>query len=321
VRKHAWLLVNLALTAALVGAGYFVVVFRQDIQDWWALRSYAPPANIAQLANTTTMAGHGRDMFYVSQPRVEDGDAFNMHCSRTGEKTVVLGCYVGQQIYLYNVTDARLAGVVEVTATHEMLHAVYERLDAQDKNRINALIEAELPKVTDDRLKGLIEMYAQTEPGEKLNEMHSILGTEYAGLSPELETYYKQYLSDRGKVVALAQQYQGAFSASQVRIADMGGRLEGLKKQIDTNTEELNQQKSELDADGARLNEMRSNDTAAYNKAVSVYNAKARAYNNVVIATRSLIDEYNQLVIEHNNEAAAQNSLYHSLDSHYQTVN
>lgn len=321
MRKHAWLLVNLLLTGVLVGAGYFVVVFRQDIQDWWALRNYAPPANIVKLADDTAMAGQGRDMFYVSQPRVEDSDAFNMHCQNTGEKTVVLGCYVGQQIYLYNVTDARLAGVVEVTAAHEMLHAVYERLDTSEKAHIDALIEAELPKVTDERLKGLIELYATTEPGEKLNEMHSILGTEYTNLSPELETYYKQYFSDRTKVVAFAQQYQGAFAASQARIADMSGRLEELKKKIDTNTASITRQKAELDAEAKRMNDLRSRDTAAYNKAVPEYNAQARAYNNLVIATRSLIDEFNQLVIEHNNEAAAQNSLYHSLDSHYQTVN
>lgn len=321
MRKHAWLLVNLLLTATLVGAGYFVVVFRQDIQDWWALRNYAPPTNVVQLADATTMVGHGRDMFFVSQPRVEDGEAFNLHCRNTGEKTVVLGCYVGQQIYLFNVTDARLAGVVEVTAAHEMLHAVYDRLDTQDKKRVDAMIEAELPKVTDDRLKGLIAMYAETEPGQQLNEMHSILGTEYAGLSPELEAYYKQFFTDRSKVVALAQQYQGAFSASQVRIADMSGRLEELKKKIDSNTEKLNQQRAELDSEAARLNELRSSDTAAYNKAVPEYNAKARAYNSLVVATRELIDEYNQLVVEHNNEAAAQNSLYHSLDSRHQTVN
>ena len=321
MRKHAWLLINLALTAALVGAGYFVVVFRQDIQDWWALRSYSPPAEVVALADETAMVGHGRDMFYVSQPKVEDGEAFNLHCSHTGEKTVVLGCYTAQKIYLYNVTDVRLDGVVEVTAAHEMLHAVYDRLDDDKKRTVNMLIEAELPKVADERLRGLIDLYAQTEPGEKLNEMHSILGTEYANLSPELETYYKQYFSDRTKVVALAQKYQGAFAASQARIADISGRLQGLKTQIDANTEQLNQQKAEIDAEAQRLNQLRGSDTAAYNQAVPAYNAKARAYNNLVVATRQLITEYNQLVIEHNSEAAAQNSLYRSLDSHYQTVN
>ena len=321
MRKHAWLLTNLFLTAALVGAGYFVVVFRQDIQDWWALRNYTPAANIVALADETAMTGYGRDMFYVSQPKVEDSEAFNLHCTHTGEKTVVLGCYVAQRIYLYNVTDPRLDGVVEVTAAHEMLHAVYERMDEEEKAKINALIEAELPKVTDERLRGLIELYAESEPGQKLNEMHSILGTEYSGLSSELETYYKQYFSDRTKVVALAQKYQGAFAASQARIADMSGRLQGLKTKIDANTEEINRQRAEIESESDRLNSLRSTDTTAYNAAVPGYNAKTRAYNNLVLATRQLIEEYNQLVIEHNNEAAAQSSLYRSLDSQYQTVN
>lgn len=321
MRKHAWLLTNLFLTAALVGAGYFVVVFRQDIQDWWALRNYTPAANIVALADETAMAGYGRDMFYVSQPKVEDSESFNLHCTHTGEKTVVLGCYVAQRIYLYNVTDPRLDGVVEVTAAHEMLHAVYERMDEEERAKIDALIEAELPKVTDERLRGLIELYAESEPGQKLNEMHSILGTEYSGLSPELETYYKQYFSDRTKVVALAQKYQGAFAASQARIADMSGRLQGLKTKIDVNTEEINRQRAEIESESERLNNLRSTDTTAYNAAVPGYNAKTRAYNGLVLATRQLIEEYNQLVIEHNNEAAAQSSLYRSLDSQYQTVN
>jgi len=321
VRKHAWLLTNLFLTAALVGAGYFVVVFRQDIQDWWALRSYQPDAAITKIADETAMVGHARDMFFVSNPKIEEAEAFNMHCSHTGEKTVVLGCYTGQRIYLFNVTDDRLDGVIEVTAAHEMLHAVYERLDPGEKTRVDAMIEAELPRVTDERLKGLIEMYAKSEPGEKLNEMHSILGTEYSNLSPDLETYYKQYFSDRSKVVGYAQKYQGAFSASQVRIADMEGRLTGLKEQIDTNTETLNKQKSEIDAQAAQLNQLRSSDPAEYNRQVPGYNAKVRAYNNLVVATRNLIAEYNQLVVEHNQEATTQNNLYHSLDSHYQTVN
>lgn len=321
MRRHAWLLTNLFLTAALVGAGYFVVVFRQDIQDWWALRNYQPSPAIAQIADDTAMIGHARDMFFVSNPKIEDAEAFNMHCSHTGEKSAVLGCYTGQRIYLYNVKDPRLDGVIEVTAAHEMLHAVYERLDQAQKARIDSMIEAELPLVTDERLKGLIELYARTEPGQKLNEMHSILGTEYGNLSSNLEEYYAQYFSDRSKVVALAQKYQGAFLASQARIADIEGRLAGLKKQIDTNTETLNKQKDEIDQQAAQLNEQRSSDPAEYNKAVPGYNAKVRSYNNLVVATRNLVAEYNQLVIEHNNEAITQNNLYHSLDSRHQTVN
>lgn len=321
MRKGAWIFTNLLTVAVMVAVGYLVVAHRQDIQDWWVLRSYSPPANIAQLADQTSMINFGRNTFYASQPQVEDGDAFNMHCSNLGEKSVVLGCYSGQKIYLYNVTDPRLSGVVQVTAAHEMLHAVYERYDASEKSRVDAMIEAELPKVTDARLQELIAVYAQSEPGQKLNEMHSILGTEYANLSPELQTYYQQFFGDRTKVVALANAYQSAFTQSQARIAALAAQLEALKNQINANSATLDAQEANIQAENQRLNTLRDSNPSAYNAAVPGYNQQVSAYNGLVVQTRAMIDQYNQLVVEHNNEATAQNSLYGSLNSHYQNLN
>lgn len=321
MRKYAWLITNFVIAAALVGAGYLVVVYRQNILDWWTLRSYAPPANIKQLADDDTMIGVGRNDFYVSLPQVENSDSFNMNCSHTGEKTIVLGCYVGQKIYVYNVTDARLAGVLQVTAAHEMLHAAYERLGGATKKQVNSWLTAELPKVEDKRLQDLIKVYNQSEPGELLNEMHSILGTEYANLSPELENYYKQYFSDRSKIVSYATAYQSVFIASQAKITQLEDQLNALKKQIGANTEEIDQQKAVLTAENDQMNSVRQTDVTTYNRLVSDYNMKAQPYNNLVVQTRSLIDQYNRLVVEHNDDATTQNSLYQSLNSHYQTVN
>lgn len=321
MRKHAWLITNFVLAAMLVGAGYVVVVYRQSILDWWTLRSYTAPVNIKQLADEDTMVGWGRDLFYVSEPQVEDSSTFNMNCSHTGEKTIVLGCYTAQRIYVYNVIDPRLNGVKQVTAAHEMLHAAYQRLDDGIKNQVDAWITAELPKVTDQRLKALIALYNKNEPGELLNEMHSILGTEYGNLSPELENYYKQYFSDRSKIVGYANAYQSVFTASQSRIDQLETQLNRLKQQIDANTDEINQQRASLNSQNAQLNAMRQSDPETYNRQVPSYNTQVQAYNNLVVETRNLIDQYNQLVTEHNNEATAQNSLYQSLDSHYQTVN
>jgi hypothetical protein len=321
LRKHAWLITNFAIALALVGAGYMVVIYRQSILDWWVLHSYQAPANIKQLADDDTMVGWGRDLFYVSEPQVENSETFNMHCSHTGEKSIVLGCYTAQRIYVYNVTDSRLSGVQQVTAAHEMLHAAYERLDGGTKTQVNAWLTAELAKVTDERLKGLIDLYNKQEPGELLNEMHSILGTEYGNLSPELENYYKQYFSNRAKIVQYSQTYEGVFTASQIKLDQLETKLNALKQQIDANTDEINQQRAALNAQNAQLNSLRQSDPSAYNQQVPTYNTRVQAYNNLVIATRSLIDQYNQLVAEHNNEATAQNSLYQSLNSHYQTVN
>lgn len=320
MRKHALSLFNAALVLVTIIGGYLVVVHRQDIVDWWTLRTYTPPAAVAQLAADDTMTDHGRDIFYASQPQIEASAQFNQHCSSKGEKTVVLGCYAAQRIYVYDVTDARLAGVQQVTAAHEMLHAAYDRLDAATKNQVNQWLQAEISVKKDTHLQNLINLYNQQEPGELLNEMHSILGTEYGDLSPQLENYYKQYFANRAAIVDYANKYKAAFTASQDAIAKIDQQLGSLKQQVDANNAELERQKSSLDAQSARLDTLRANSPGEYNKEVPTYNASVDAYNNLIAQTRDLVQQYNQLVAQHNSEAAAQNDLYNSLDSHYQTV-
>src|SRR5688572_281422 len=115
----------------------WVVIHRQDVIDWWRLRNYTPPAQIVQLADATTMHGKARDLFYVSQPEVNSREQFNQNCTDLSEESLVLGCYKAQRIYIYGVADQRLSGVKEVTAAHEMLHAVYERLGDDERQQIN----------------------------------------------------------------------------------------------------------------------------------------------------------------------------------------
>ncbi|MGH7196553.1 MAG: hypothetical protein ACREGJ_02175 [Candidatus Saccharimonadales bacterium] len=319
--RHVWWgIANLALSIAIIGAAIWTFLNRQELIDWWRLNGYTPPAGIVALADAATMEGKGRTVFYVSHPEVNDRSTFNKNCTDTGEESLVLGCYAMQRIYIYNVTDARFSGVKEVTAAHEMLHAAYDRLDDSEKQRVNKLLEAQLAKTKDDRLQGLINLYNKHEPGQLLNEMHSILGTEFRDLSPELEAYYTQYLKDRNKVVGLAEAYEGVFTASKERLALLDAQLADLKKQIDVNYTELDNRQREINAESARLNQLRNSDPDAYNQAVPGYNAMVRSYNATVNETRSLVSRYNALVVQRNNEVAAQNDLYHSLDSTYQTV-
>ncbi len=133
------------LATGLVLAILLVAWFqRQALYDWARLRSYQPPASIVQLANETTMASAARHIFFVQRPELDDKAAFSGHCGNQNEKTIVLGCYIPPQrgVYLLKVDDARLAGVEQVTAAHEMLHAAYDRLSTSDKNNVNKLIES-----------------------------------------------------------------------------------------------------------------------------------------------------------------------------------
>lgn len=313
-------LVSLALLGVTAFGVYWVVMHRQDILDWWRLKDYQPSSEVKALADTTTMHGRGRDLFYVSDPQINARDDFNQNCTDTGEESLVLGCYRAQQIFIYNVSDERLSGVKEVTAAHEMLHAAYERLQASERQRVDGLLEAQLGKIKDERLSGLIDLYNQHEPGQLYNELHSILGTEFADLSIELEMYYKQYFSDRPRIVTYAQAYESIFTESKGRIVDYDVKLEQLKKQVDRSGADLDRQKTNLAVQAAELDVLRGSNSNAYNQAVPAYNAAVRAYNNLVAETRDLIEEYNGLVQKRNNEVASQNDLYHSLDSTYEPV-
>jgi chromosome segregation ATPase len=294
---------------------------RQAVVDWWRLSSYRPTADISQLAAETTMAGRGRDLFFASHPAIEEGAPFDHDCNNTGEQTIVLGCYRAQNIYIYNVLDTHLSGVKEVTAAHEMLHAAYERLGSTEKQHVNALLVPQIKRITDERLLGLIKLYNQSEPGELYNEMHSILGTEVSDLSPELETYYSQYFTDRKKIVAYSDGYEGVFAASKQRLAAMDSQLDGLRAQITADNSSLDQQSVALNAESMQLNNLRSaGQLDEYNQAVPAYNQKVRNFNSLVDQTKKLVAQYNALVEARNKEAAAQNNLYQSLDSRYQAV-
>lgn len=314
--------VNLILFVASILVGWWIFTHTQDIADWWRLRTYTPSAQVVQLADAATMVGRGRDMFYVSDPKVEDKATFNSSCSSTAsEHGSVLGCYVLQRIYIYNVNDPRLPGVKEVTAAHEMLHAAYERLDTATRTRVGALLQAEMDKRKGDaELQELIQLYQKTEPGEIINEMHSILGTEYEGLAPELEQYFAQYFSNRGAIVALAHGYKDVFKASKARIAGYQAQLDQLKVQIDANTQVLDQKNAVLQQESARLNALRNSDTSRYNQEVPPYNAKVNDYNALARATQNLINQYNAIVPLIQNEIAQQADLNNSLDSKYQPV-
>lgn len=319
-KRTAWRIVNFLLTLVIVGFGIWAIFNRQDLFDWLRLRTYQPPAHIVQLADNTTMIGRGRELFFVSEPSVESSSTFNQHCTNQHEQSIVLGCYRAQQIYLFDVTDERLSGVEEVTAAHEMLHAAYERLSTDEKHEVNALLEPQIAALTDPRLLNLIKLYNQSEPGELYNEMHSILATEYRDLSPQLESYYKQYFADRKKIVSYSEKYEALFSASQTRIGELDAELMQLQQQIDSNNAALETQKQAIDNEAARLDALRQADTEAYNQAVPGYNTQIRDFNALVAQTQQLVDQFNTLVAERNREAAAQNDLYHQLDSRYQTV-
>lgn len=290
---------------------------RQSVLDWWHLRGYTAPVPVASLASDDTMTPEAQRLFYVNRPNITNTSAFTSHCPAGSEKTVVLGCYVGQDagIYVYAVSDERLNGVEQVTAAHEMLHAAYRRLSSSERKRVDAMLTDYYEhSLTDERIKGTIEAYKTSEPNDVVNEMHSIFGTEVPNLPAPLEAYYRQYFTDRSKVTAYTASYQGEFTSRQTQVTAYDAQLQTLGKQIDANEAQLNQQKASLDQQNARLQSLRSSGQfAAYNSGVAAYNRAADTYNALLGQTKDMISQYNDIVGKRNAIALEERQLTQEL--------
>jgi len=306
------------LTIGLLAAPFLVYFNAQALTDWAQLRNYMPPAVVASLASQDTMTAQARHIFYVNHPQLEtDANQFRSDCSES-EKTIVLGCYHSNQdgIFVYNVQDPRLAGVQQVTAAHEMLHAAYDRLSSKDKNYVDGLLQSYYNSQHDQRIIDTINAYRQSEPNDVVNEMHSVFGTEIANLPAPLEQYYTRYFSDRAAVVAFANNYEVEFTSRSDQIKADDAQLAQMKAQIDQQEQSLSQQLSSINSERAQLDSQRAGGQIdQYNAGVAAFNADVGRYNAGVASLKSDIATYNALVIERNSIANELTSLDKAIDT------
>ena len=302
----------------------FVVYFKaQAITDWWQLRGYTPPQAVVSLTTQDTMTPYARHVFYVNHPQVvQDVTLFRQDCSEA-EQTIVLGCYRSDQngVFVYDVKDPLLDGVEQVTAAHETLHAIYDRLSSSEKDYVDGLLQNYYNSGSlDQRIKDEIDSYKKTEPNDLVNEMHSIFGTEVTNLPAPLESYYGRYFTDRSAVVDFANSYQSEFTSRQNQINAADAQLSTLKQQIDSEETALTVQSQQINTDRSALNSQKSaGQIDTYNAGVDSFNAAVDTYNTGVAKLHYEISAYNGLVNQRNLVAADLANLDKAIDTRLTT--
>lgn len=308
-------------TLFLVALPFVLFQQRWNIYDAYRLQGYTPPAKVVSLADETSMSAPARKLFYVYRPSLETKESFRQHCT-SAEKSIVLGCYISfRGIYLQDISDERLAGIMQVTSAHEVLHAAYDRLDSSEKKRINVLLNARFEQLPNDhRIKQTVEEYKKTG-ADINNELHSILPSEIRDLGPELEAYYSRYFIDRTKIVAFSERYEAAFTSRKQQVAEYDKQLAALKVEIDAGNASLKAQQNDIENRQAELERLeRTNRIDEYNAAVPGFNARVSAYNAQVARVRTLIDRYNEVVKLRNDIALEEGELVKAIDSRPSTV-
>jgi hypothetical protein len=246
------------ISALLIAASVALWTQRQNVVDAIQYYQYDPSPAIQTVVSKAGLTDDAIFTFYATRPAIESSASFNNHCERREADSPILGCYAANRIYIFDITDDRLDGIETVTAAHELLHAEYDRLPESEQKRLEPLLEAAYAGVSNNKnLAARMEYYAKTQPGQSINELHSIVGTEFAEISPELERHYAQYFNDRQALVALHDKVDGVFKSLSAEADQLVQRIETLVATINSSTEKYNQ------------------DVAALNEAVGAFNKRA----------------------------------------------
>jgi len=239
-KRRSRLAIGLSITGAAIVVAIAVIAGlayanRQQISDQLTVWGYETPSTIQTYIDRSQMSDRGAFLFRASEPVITDDESFNDTCGSHEEGSGILGCYLPstKTILLFDVTDERLDGIEEVVASHEMLHAVWDRMSPDERDTLDVLLEAEADKLADDdAFAERMEFYARSEPGERANELHSIIGTEVADLSPALEAHYAEFFDDRAALLALHEQSNAVFVENAERSEELVADIETLRTRI-----------------------------------------------------------------------------------------
>lgn len=295
------------------------------ITDYMVARTVATPTQqVVELADEISLTPRGKDIFYSSQP-VLATSASAFPCKSGESNSVILGCYGSLslwfdkgQIYILDVKNNQLDGVVQVTAAHEMLHAAYQRLNFIERADVDRMVRAEYEKLKDNPvLKEQMEYYHINEPGQDINELHSILATTVSTLDPALENYYARYFIDRAKVVDLYQHYFQALHQNDELIKSLKVKLDAEAEALSVDTEryeaDLQQLNSDIASFNARANSGGFSSRSAFEAARSALATRAASLNARAESLNTRVNAYNDDVVAINNLSAQTEELYSSL--------
>jgi len=317
-RVGRWIGVGIlvALVGGLVVTAPWDPQRRQAYADQWVVWTEPPAAHIEELAEQLALTEAGRRVFFASRPLIDDAATFREHCPV--EADIVLGCYGEGRIYVYSVTDDRLAGTVEATAAHELLHAVYARMSGDDRRRIDTLVAgyvAELP--ADDPNIAVVDGYPTSQ---RADEWHSRLGTGYAGLPTELAEHYAQVFADRARVIAFEAGRTSELDGYTNQIDRLSAELDAGYADLERRSAAYDVAVAELDADIDSFNERTDNleftTREEYEVARDALVARQDALESDRIQLNADVDAYNAKLTQLQELDSERAELYAHLDSH-----
>lgn len=284
--------VVLVIVAALVA---LAIVNREWIYDFWRGISYSPSEEAAEIRERLDLADYGVFLFNASQPALSNRDEFNEKCrGERDEEDAILGCYTDEDIYVYNIVDEKLDGIRECTTAHELLHAVWRRMDQNEQERFRS----SLSQVYEQNKSFLAEELDIYEENERREELYVRAGTEVKDLPEELEQHFERIFKDQDKVVGYYDKYIKVFRDLQAELDSLKAEIERMRAEIETKEADYERRVDQLNANITEFN--RCADTAGCFTSQWEFDRRRNVLINEQSVLETLYDEINRLVDECN---------------------
>ncbi|MCR5700092.1 MAG: hypothetical protein K6G49_01500 [Candidatus Saccharibacteria bacterium] len=294
----------------LIVVGLSIFLNREWLYDFYRGTIYRPTDEMIRIRSDLALTDRGEFLFNASQPELNEAAEFNSYCRNGASEVAVLGCYIGNSIHVYNITDKRLAGIRELTSAHELLHANWARMSQEERI---ALVEplTRVFEANQDLLKDELNTY---ETDQKQEELYVRAGTEIADLPEALEKHYSEIFKDQDKIVKFYNNYIGVFKTLATEMEGLKTEMEAISTEIESKIAIYDQKSKELDAAvddfnscarmincfgteyefNARRTELMTEQTVLQtmydeiNALVETYNEKVKIYNSDVTETEKL---------------------------------
>lgn len=328
--------ITAAATAAVVSAGVLVSVLVLEPDE--GLQSliktvsteltkddtpYEPSEQIVEYRDGLQLTDLGEQILLESRPEILANPDFDEACSGVNVEAGVgvLGCYYSgrDKIYIYDVTDDRLVDIERVVLAHELLHAVWERMSADEQDSINQELLRVFSGLPDGNpVVVRLEPYIESAPDTLTTELHSIMGTEAVDISSDLETHYAQYFTDRKQLATDANNaYQIIDDTRNELLSKAKALLEG-SEELDFTRSRLAQREVNVEA---LINEF---NRKAENSGFATKEDYDKARESINLERSSLAEDYeafNRSVEKYNDDVARLEALNRALEELNEGVN
>ena len=222
----------------------YVVLQSSWLMDTLKAWGYEPAEKVVAIESDLQLTAAGRRIFAATRPTVEGSREFNEHCDSHDAEISLLGCYIDGRIYIYEIELAQLAPANKVTAAHELLHAVWDRMGESERRQVSGWLD----QVYNERrewFEGELEVY---DAEDRREEIYARAGTKLADLPDELENHYAKYFQNRAVIVQFYQDYEAPFLALQLEMEELFDQIQAVSEEVELGRETYLRDLEKLDA-------------------------------------------------------------------------